>query len=102
MRIQLLVSVKDALFSATRLLFRKIFLINPASIYTVFFSLIQFSLNRDSFITPSYIYTILLSSLQLLFTYYSFQNSSFYLCSSPFIYPASIYTVFFFITPPSF
>jgi len=50
MRIQLLVSVKDALFHHT---IDSILFDSSASIYTVFFSLVQLLFNKDSFITPA-------------------------------------------------
>src|SRR6218665_3252226 len=89
MRIQLLVSVKDAL------LYHYNFYLG----YTVFFSLVQllfiqhFSLvqllfNKGSFITPASIY-VLFSSLQVLFMQYSFHLSSVYLYGILFITPAS-------------
>ena len=68
MRIKLFVSVKDALFSSNRLLFMQycfyhssfylcsIVFITPASIYTVFYSLVQLLLNKDSFIAPASIF----------------------------------------------
>src|SRR6218665_3523439 len=80
MRIQLLVSVKDALFHHSNSYLYSILFPSPASIYTVFFSLVQLLL-KDSFVTPASIYTVFLFS---------------------FINPAYIYTVFIFINPASF
>jgi len=72
--------------------------------YTVFFSLAQLLLNKDSLVTPASIYTVffsslhlllkkILSSLQLLFMQYCFHHLSFYLYSFLFITLASIYVV---------
>src|SRR6218665_2175693 len=70
MRIQLLVSVKDALFYHSRLC--SILLASPASIYTIVFSLVQ-----------------------LLFTKYYFHHTSFYFCCIALVNPAYTSAVFF-------
>ena len=56
----------------------RILCINPASIYTAFFSLVQLLLNIDYFITPASIDTLFLSFIKLLFIQY-FHHSSIYL-----------------------
>jgi len=66
MRILLLVSVKEGLFHHSNFYLFSIPFPSPASIYTVFFSLVQLLFNKDSFITPASIYIVLFSSLQLL------------------------------------
>ena len=73
---------------------RRILFINSASIFTVFFPLIQLSLKHIFFISPFSIYAVLFSFIQLPFLDYSFYHSSFYVYSIPFITPPSIYTVF--------
>src|SRR6218665_920913 len=88
-----------------------IIFITPASIYIVFFSLIQPPLNTVSFITTASIYVVLvsfiqlpftqylfyrfyliriLSSLPLLFIQHYFHSSNFYLYYILFITPSSI------------
>jgi len=51
MRIQLLVSVKDALFHHSNFYLYSTLFASPAFIYTVFFSLIQLLFNKESLIT---------------------------------------------------
>jgi len=81
MRIQPLVSVKDALFHHSQFYLYSILFASPAFIYTVFFSLVHLLFNKDSFITPASICVglVLFSSLQFPFRQYSFHHSSFYL-----------------------
>src|SRR6218665_2359997 len=60
MSIQLLVSVKDVpLFHHSNFYLYSILFASPASIYTVFFSLVQLLFNKESFITPTSIYIVI-------------------------------------------
>jgi len=97
-RIKLRVSVREAFFHQSDFYLGRTLFINPASTYTVFFSLIQVLLNK------SRIYAVLFSSLQFLviqycfhhsasvYTTYSFHNSSFYLYIIVFITPKKIFS----------
>src|SRR6218665_1885504 len=58
-RIQLFVSVKDALFHHSNFYLYSILFASLASIYIVFFSLVQLQFNKESFITPASIYVVL-------------------------------------------
>src|SRR6218665_2893445 len=84
MRIQFLVSVKDALFHHSNFHLYSIIFASSAFVDTVFFSFVQLLFNKNSLITSATIYTILFSSLQIP------------LNKDSFIPPASIYTVFLF------
>src|SRR6218665_3780925 len=82
-----------ALFHHSNFYLYSILFTSPASIYTVFFSLVPLLFNKDSFITPASICIVLFILLQLLFMQYSFHYSSFYLYSILFITPPPFYAV---------
>src|SRR6218665_1177195 len=87
MRIKLLVSVIKTLYfhqSDFYLHVCSIVCITPASIYIIFFSLVQLLLIKDSVITPASMYAVLFSSLQLQFLPFSFHHSIFFLLKNMF------------------
>src|SRR6218665_3552656 len=108
MRIQLLVSVKDALFHHSNFYLYSTLFTSPASIYTVFFSLVELLFNKVFhhshfylaniiFITPASIYAALLLLIQLILlsctAFFSSIQHLFLLAQTIiFFIPTSIYT----------